>query len=224
MLGFTAATSNRADPTQSLVLVDDFIVGSGEAGEIGELGWGFTNGTWSATVVVVGHPGIHRRTSTAVAATVASSYLSSNSSTHVATMDMLVEMTWIIKPVTADVDFDLRFGLTTDTASAPAASGVYFEKLAADTNWFAVCRASSTQTRTDMGVAFAADWVKLRLRRVSATAVAFSVNGGAEIQIATNVPTTNQVLAAGFSVVPQSANARSVDVDFFSLKLAAQTR
>jgi hypothetical protein len=53
---------------------------------------------------------------------------------------------------------DKRVGmLSTAVSAAPSDDGVYFECLAADTNWFAVTRdGAASQTRTDTTVAFAA--------------------------------------------------------------------
>jgi hypothetical protein len=217
--------ARNLDPTAPTILRDDFSFASTESGEIGELGWGFTNGTWGIVNPEEHHPGTCRRTSTAVSGTVASSFPGGGGTAAAVRMDQVDQMTWIIKPTTADVDFDLRFGLASDFTDQTPTNGVYFEKLAADTNWFAVTRISDVETpRTDTGVAFAASWIKLTLRRVDSDTVAFSVNGGAEVEVSTNVPIASNVLAFGFHIVPQSANARSVDVDFFSFRYAAMTR
>lgn len=221
---FTRANPDRANPLSTTILIDEFTVASTESGETGELGWGFTNGSFGIVNPEASHPGICRRTSTAVATTVASTFTGGGGTAAAIRMDQFDEMTWIIKPTTADADFDLRFGLASDLTSATPTNGAYFEKLAADTNWFGVGRVSGVQTRADTGTAFAAGWFKLKVRRLSASSVGFSVNGGAEVTVTGDVPIGTNILAFGFHVVPQSANARSVDVDFFSMKLTAQAR
>jgi hypothetical protein len=215
---------SRIDPTNPTITVDEFEFASTETGEIGEMGWGFTNGTFNLVNPESGHPGTCRRASTAVAATVASVFPGGGGATPTHRFDQIDEQTWIIKPVTADTDYDLRFGWSSDFTSATASNGVYFEKLAADTNWFGVSRTSGSQTRTDLGVAFAASWFKLRMRRIDASTVGFSINGGSETTIAATIPPGSNVLLFGFHIIPQSANARSVDVDWYGHRLVAQSR
>lgn len=222
-LQFTRANRDPANPLAQTVIVDEFTVSSTETGENGELGWSFTNGSFNLIGPETNHPGICRRASSASSGAVASTYTGGGGVTVVVTMEQVDEVTWVIRPVTADTDFDLRFGMFSDMTANPPAAGSYFEKLAADTNWFGVGRLASVQTRVTTGVAFAASWFKLKLRRVSASVVAFSVNGGAEVQVTTNNPSTTG-MAFGFQIIPGSANARSVDVDFFSMKLTAQAR
>ena len=71
---FSPAGIDLADPRQPVVIRDEFTFASTESGEIGELGWGFTNGTWNLVNPEDGHPGTCRRASTAVSGTVASSF------------------------------------------------------------------------------------------------------------------------------------------------------
>jgi hypothetical protein len=80
------------------------------------------------------------------------------------------------------------------------------------------------QTRSDLGVAFAASWFKFRVRRIDASTVGFRIDGGSEITITSNIPPASNVLLFGNHIIPQSANARSVDIDFYSHRLVAQSR
>ena len=130
-----------------------------------------------------------------------------------------------MESITTVANVDIRIGLANDFTANPPINGAYFEKLSADTNWFGVGRVSNVETRTDTGVAAAADtWLNFKLRRVSATVLGFSVNGGTEIEVTGNMPVDSTSLLPGFHLVPTSASARNLDVDFFSMKLAAQTR
>lgn len=223
---FTPAPFNPADPRQPYILADDFLYASTETGEIGDLGWSFTNGTWNLAAAEAGHPGICRRVTTAVATTVASAFPGGGGTAVNMRFDQWREMTWIVKPVTTAADFVIRLGVLNDMTSNPPTNGAYIEKLSTDTNWFGVVRQSGSEVRVDLGVAAAADtWYKFRLRQISATSVGFSVNGGADVVASgatVPAPTTNMV--QGFQVTPTSANARTIDVDFFSLVLAAQDR
>ena len=216
--------ASRLDPTNPTILVDDFCFGSTESGEMGGLGWGFTNGAFNLVNPEANHPGMAERASTAVAGVVASTFSGGGGTTVVHQFGQFDEQTWVVKPKTADTDFDIRVGLASDLTANPPTNGVYFEKLAADTNWFAVARISGVQTRTDLGVAFAADWIKVKIRRIDASTVGFTANALAEIQIATNVPLATNTVAFGFQVIPGSANARSLYIDFFSQRFVAQTR
>lgn len=222
---FTPANRDPANPLAQTILVDEFLFASTETGEIGELGWGFTNGTWNLVASEANHPGTCRRASTAVSLTVASAYPGGGGAAVNMRFDQLDEINWVVRVPTPVASTDIRIGLANDFTTNPPINGAYFEKLTADTNWFGVGRVSSVETRTDTGVAAAADaWVKLRLRRVSATVLGFSVNGGAEIQVAGNMPIDTTSLLPGFQIIPTTANARNLDVDFFSMRLAAQTR
>lgn len=219
------ANRDPASPLAQTIIVDDFLFASTETGEIGELGWSFTNG--SANLIgapEAAHPGAIARASTAVADAVASLYSGGGGTAVAMRYDQLSEMTWIIKPATAGADFTLRFGLFSDVTANPPTNGAYFERLAADTNWFGVGRAAATQTRADTTVALAADWVKLRMRRVSDTVVAFSVNGGADVLVSSNAPLAANTMVFGCQIIPTTANARTVNIDFFSMKLMAQAR
>jgi len=214
---------SRIDPTNSTITVDEFEFASTETGEIG-LGWGFTNGTFNLVNPEAGHPGTCRRTSTAVIGAVASVFPGGGGATPTHRFDQIDEQVWIIKPVTADTDYDLRFGWSSDFTSAAAPNAVYFEKLTTDTNWFGVSRTGGSQTRVDTGVAFAAGWFKLRLRRIDASTIGFSINGGSESTITSTIPAATTVLLFGFHIIPQSANARSVDADWYGHRLVAQSR
>ena len=220
----TRFVADPADPRSPRVLSDEFTIATTEGGEIGEQGWNFTNGTWNLINPEANRPGICRRASTAVSGTIASAFTGGGGAVPAIQVDQAVEMTWLVRPVTADADFDLRFGLSSDFTSQTPLNGIYFEKLAADTNWFAVCRASSVQTRVNTGAAFSAGWFNLKRRQISATSMGFTVNGAAEVVVDTNVPAATIAMVYGFHIVPQSANARSVDTDFFSMKIPGTVR
>lgn len=224
-LQFMRANRDPANPLAQTIIVDEFLFASTETGEIGELGWGFTNGTANLIgAPEVDHPGAIARASSAVSSAVASTYSGGGGTTVALRYDQVSEMTWIVKPATDGADFDLRFGLLSDMTSATPTNGAYFEKLAADTNWFGVGRVGGVQTRTDTGVAMSVNWFRLKMRRASNTVVAFSVNGGAEVLVSSNAPLAANTMVFGFQIIPTTANARTVNVDFFSMKLTAQAR
>ncbi len=217
---------DRSDPQAATVIIDEFLFASTESGEIGELGWGFTNGTWNLVASEAGHPGTCRRASTAVSGTVASAFPGGGGTAVNMRFEQWSEMTWIVEPITTVAAVDIRIGVCNDWTANPPVNGAYIEKMTADTNWFGVVRQSGSQARVDLGVAAAADtWYKFKIRQISATSVGFSVNGGAEVVASgATVPAASTNMVQGFHLVPTSANARNLDVDFFSMKMAAQTR
>ena len=217
--------ASRLDLTAAPVFFDDFLFASTETGEIGELGWGFTNGTWNLVNPDANHPGTCRRASSAVANAVASAYPGGAGTAISLRFDNFDECTWIVKPVTSVADVTFRFGILSDMTADPPTNGAYIERLSTDTNWFGVARVGGVQTRSDLGVAGVADtWVKIKIRTVSATVVAFSINGGAEIQVASDVPISTNNMVFGFQIIPTTANARSLDVDAFSMRLQPNAR
>jgi hypothetical protein len=222
---YIAGEGGITDPLTAPALVDEFLFASTETGEIGELGWGFTNGTANlAGTPEANHPGIIARASSASSGAVASMWSGGGGTTVSMRYDQLDEMTWIIKPATAGADFDLRFGVLSDMTANPPTNGAYFEKLSADTNWFGVGRAAGVQTRTDTGVALSANWFRLTMRRISDRDTAFSIDGGAEVLVSSNTPLAANTMVFGCQIIPTTASARTVNIDFFSMLLNANTR
>jgi hypothetical protein len=216
--------SQMVDPSAPQILVDEFMSSSTESGETGGIGWGFTNGTLNIVNPEAGHPGIVTRTSTAVIDAVASMFTGGGGAASVIRQDQIDVNYWVVKPGNVTGDHDVRIGFAADFTALVPATGIYFEKLAADANWFAVCRTAGVQTRADTGVAYTAVWTTLKIRRVDATHFAFSVNGGVETEIAATVPGDATVLVFGNHIVPKAAIARAMSYDFFSLQMRAQAR
>jgi hypothetical protein len=215
--------ASAIDPISPRQISDDFLSGSSEAGEVGELGWTFTQGSMAPVAAEQNHPGAFRRTSNSTANQIASLILHSTWQANFR-FDEWSECTWIFKPTAANTDAIYRFGLTTDISTATPTAAVYLERLNTDTNWFFVTRNASVQTRVDSGIAFGASWVKIRMRRVSATEVRFSINGSAEIAITANIPLAATGLHFGSQIVPTTTTARAVDVDYFSASLLPVVR
>lgn len=217
---------DQADPATPRVLFDDFVTQSTETGEVGFLNWSFTNGSIVAANNQQNHPGIQRRTGGTTANQVASFYLGAAVGTTVFRFDEFDEFTWIFAQAAAGIaDTTWQFGILSAMGNIAPAHGVYLEKLPADTNWFFVCRNGGVQTRVNSGVAAnTTAWIKIKVRRVSAAEVAFSINGGAEVSITTNIPDAADSFNIGAQHAATGTTARSVDLDFFSLKLLSVTR
>jgi hypothetical protein len=97
-------------------------------------------------------------------------------------------------------------------ASTKPTNGIYwqFDTNAADTNFSAVTRSASTETKTASATAANTAWNLLTIRSDAAGTIIFSING-VDTSISTNVPTV--ALSPFLRVVTRTAAARSVDVD-----------
>lgn len=213
------------DPTQPVVFHDDFLYLSNETGEVGSLGWSYTNGSVASIAGEANHPGIFRRTSGAVTNEVSSFYPNGSGSTVTMLFGSLDEMTWVFRPITSGTDFTLRFGIGSGPTGTTMPNGVYLERLAADTSYFGVARSSNTETRTSaLKTITANEWTKVRIRRITSSSVGFSIDGGSETTISSNVPgaTGGQIIFS--HIIPTTNNAREVDIDWFSLRTNALTR
>lgn len=204
---------------------EDFIGGSTSTLTVGEYGWQITG---SATVPVylaaeAGAPGILRRDTSSTSGVVAVLALgASGSGTGIHPSDTF-DLTWRIRLNTNDTDTTVRAGLNCGATSGdPPADGIYFEKLAADTNWFRITRASSTETRTSHGVAVSTSFVKMRIRRKDGSTISFSINGGAEADVTTNITTAG---CRPFTHIKNSAAAaKTLDHDYFYMLVSGLSR
>jgi hypothetical protein len=201
------------------VYKDEFGTGRLQSGSVGALNWSYA-GTSQSFQTVTGRPGVVRRGSTS--STV--SYLVSSFDDS-ATFDPAgdFDLTWSVRS-TIDSDTLVRVGAVCgdgETSALPGA-GIWFEKLTTDTNWFAVARTgSSSSTRVDMGTATNAAWVKLRIRRSGAN-LAYSVNGGAEGTVSTQIPSAGCNL---WTMIQSSvAGSKDLDHDYVVLRVTGLNR
>jgi hypothetical protein len=212
---------DRTDPTVAQSFVDDFLGGSNETGEVGELGWNFTNGSMTALSELQNHPGVYRRTGSATANQVCAFRLHGNLAFR---FDEFHATTIIFKETLATTDATWQIGILSTFTSLTQTHGCYLEVLPADANWFFVTNNGTSPHRVDSGVAQSTGWIKIRIRRVSSTIVAFSINGGAEVQLSTNIPDAADAFDVGVCSANTSTTARVIDLDFWSLKMLPITR
>lgn len=214
----------QSDPTLAsnpILLRDDFIAQSTEAGEIGELGWSTLTGTVAAqaSTTLGSVVGVVRFTSNTTGASVNSLFLGSTGATPLIASGDIDTMIYRVKAVSAAADFDIRVGWTNDLTSATPTAGVYFEKLAADTTWFAVARMSGTQTRTAMATLDTSFHTFLISQTGPGTSVTFQIDkAGTPVTITTNVPTTSTAMCPGLYISPTTTTARSFDIDTFTMR------
>ncbi len=211
--------SDVSDPLTAAILVDEFFSQSIESGEIGQLGWSFTNGSIVAATAEQNHPGIVTRRSGVTANLVSSFYLGSSGTATQLRYSDWDSITWVFRASALNSDVAYQLGLMTAFGALAPTAGVYLERLSTEANWFFVSRNASVQTRVDSGIVFGTGWVKIRLRRIDASTVGYSINGGAEIVIATNAPAAATLMATGMQMVQTGTTARDVLIDFVSIKM-----
>jgi hypothetical protein len=224
----TARTNLELDPRKNPIEFDDFYVADNAAGDLGKLGWVTSGGSSAYQAGSAGHPGQVRRSTGSTINT--SAYLMLDVSTFQGQImpTETFETMWIVKPAQIDAFTLIRFGLMSSMTAQPT-GGMYFERLAADTNWFAVCRHSSVETRVDTGHAAAAAWVVGIVRRIDASTIGFRIAatvdaalGATEQTITTNIPSIVQ--NALLMITNSEAASKSVDVDYWDLRFTGLSR
>jgi hypothetical protein len=202
---------------------DDFAVGL--LASPGELSWSVSGGTNNNPYAIItppaGRPGILRRSTSASAGTYAYTRLV-NSAAGMFFPAAMFDMLWIFALAQTDTDTGVRIGMGSDPTANPPANGIYLEKLYADTQWFAVTRASAAQTRSAAVATCDTNYHKVRIRRIDASTIGFTFDGGAEITQTLTIPTAALVPVA--AIVNQSAVDKSLDIDFFSLRITGLNR
>lgn len=197
---------------------DDFLSGSAAgSGTLGRLGWSLTTATAAGQSSVSGHHGIHRISSTATANQICAMHLKTGGALYSGDD---FEILFIVKPVEADGTIKIRCGLSDGVTSDTATSHVIFEKDFADTTWFVYNRAASTSsTRVNTSVnTTAGTWYRMKIRRSGST-IYYSIDGGTETSMATNVPAAT--VQPYLQVTSNDANVSNVDIDYFEMLVAA---
>lgn len=203
-------------------LCDDFLAGAlATSGSIGDLNWGTAGGTTTVFGNAVGHPGIVRLDTTATSGTIERLGMGPNGTDPFASQETW-DITWILRLNTNDANTQLRAGFANNLSTDPPNDGVYFEKLAADVSWFGVTRAGGVQNRTAAIAPTSTNWVVLRLRRVDASTVGFSINGAAEVTATLTIPATG--VQPWVQIVNSAAASKTVDVDYFEMRITSLAR
>lgn len=215
---------DQMDETLPVVDSDEFMNNSGGTGQIGVLGWKFTNGSIYVPAIAQNHPGLVGLRTGATANQVASFYIGNAVGTNILRFDEWLEARYIFRPTAANTDCAYQFGPMSAYGSLTPAHGVWFERLSTDTNWFFVSCNASTKTRVDSGVAFTADWFNIKMRRISSSSVGFVLNGGTEVTIGTNIPDAADGLNIGLQRAGTTTTTRDVDLDRIAYKSLPITR
>lgn len=216
---------------------DDFVGGNTTSGTIGELGWkiGSTAGTPAVTEELADADSI------GVISIATGGTSGNDASLHLGTgtpvylyesligTSKTVDVIWKLRLPSTFSNADFRFGIADSGAAAAPGGGLYLEKLAADTNWFAVGKFIG-ETRVDTGIAAASSAaICARLRIVSdataanARAYAWAASSIAGLASATRISFDDYFKvyvspALPFAgVVTQTGAARSIKVDLANI-------
>lgn len=220
--GIMVPTKPR-DSRVSFSIEDDFW--SIDTTRIGDLAWlkgGGASSTAANIASVAGHPGIVQLSTGATTSTLAYLALTGNPALGQFMATDMWDLTWVFR-CNPDSSTQIRVGAMVDP-SGTITSGMYLEKLLADTNWFVVLRNASTETRIDTGVAAAGNaWHTFRARRVSSSAMAYSLDGVADT---TSTVSTRPAVAVSpaATIFNGAAAAKTLDIDYFRSGFAGLAR
>jgi hypothetical protein len=187
--------------------------------------WNTTSGTLTNRAAEASHPGIFRRLANNQSTWMFTPSVTSSSNGFLLPADTF-DLHFFIRVNNDDSNVTYRIGLyggTNASSSAQPSDGIYFEKLTTDTDWFGVCRAASSQTRsTSPGAVSAAAWARLRIRRIDASTIGFTIDGGTEQTVTTNVPTASMLLC--MFMQSHAAADKTYDIDLITCTLSGLAR
>lgn len=202
----------------TIELQDDFLSGTTASGSVGTLGWS-SAGTITTQVSVANRLGVYRIDTGAVSGTQARiNFISS------ALLDpaLPTTQTFIARLNTNDANTTVRIGSANGISADPPIHGIYFEKLDPDVNWFCITRAGAVQTRTDSGVPVTVNFEAFVISRKS-TGVDFLINGVTVCPAQnTNIPTT--FIGSYFWIINSAAASKTMDVDYWDIRLTGLVR
>ena len=212
------------DPTTMIFVKDEFLahlfVNSGPPFNFASAGLG--SGSVTPQAAVAGRNGVLRISTDSVANDIeVFDQITTIMPIHTSdTFDIL----FIAKRVQDDANATTRMGLFNagGTTSDPPTSGIYFERLAGDTQWFCVSRSASTQTRSTAVASSDTNWHRFRLRRVDGSTIGCSIDGGTEQTNTTNIPSVATKMVMQEKTT--AAAAKSLDIDYVDLLITGLTR
>lgn len=125
---------------------------------------------------------------------------------------------FIVKLKTFTDDYQIKLGLFEDISNPNV--GIYFD-VTSDTSNRIIPTCDDGTVNTGSTTAFTLDsWYTLKIRKISATSVGFTINNGTEEVLSTNIP--SGFLNCGVYFLNTAGTATqdiSFNIDFFSLKL-----
>lgn len=204
-------------PYNSLAIIqDEFLTGAAVNGQVGSLGWN-AGGTIASGTSTTNNPGTYLISTGAVSGTIGRINMFGS---NVVNFNNNQLATYVYQVNTNDANTTIRIGTSNTWGSSPPASGIYIEKLDADTNWFCITRAGGVETRTDSGIAVNTSFVSTSLIRNS-SGVLYTIGGVSVCGThTTNIP--SGLGGYGIQIVNSAAVSKSITVDYFSLEVTVQ--
>lgn len=209
--------SQETQYKREVFLSDEFLTGTTSSGAVGALGWTIA-GTPNLVASTPSNIGIFQIATGGVSGTQARIVFPANPAIDPSAVSELV---WVARLNTNDANVTARFGAQNNVALDPPAHGIYFEKLDADTNWFAVTRDNGTQTRTDTGVAVTTGFATFTWTRLQ-SGVQFQINGTLVATHTTNIPVT--FISPALWLINSAAASKSADFDYFQYSATGLNR
>lgn len=216
MIFFSSGKRPGYNFRRSSFLQDDFRSGATGGGNIGETGWSSSGGVTSYLTAEPNRPGIVRSSTTTVSGTIrAINWFGQNFA-----MDA-TNTSWRFladaRLNTNDANTTVRIGPMNSHGNNPPASGVYFEKLDGDTNWFCVLRSGGveTGTRINSGVAVTTSFMRFHLISTNST-VTFWIGAALVGTLSANYPIVDLIPA--LQIVNSAAADKTLDIDYAELE------
>ena len=217
-----------SDPTQPIIIVDNFIrQPNGNPDGTGGLSF-FPAGNTTVlnsnnlpilfTESEIDHNGIIIVRLSASDENINSFILGQTSTADVCRFTDVNTLYYIIK-TPATLNHSIRIGFMDAFNSTPSPNEICFERLTTESNISIVTRQNGTQTKTSSGITYSANtWYTFKITRTLANTVDFTINT-TTVNQTTNIPIG--FLNVGVQIQGNGSNADDEDFkfDFFSLKL-----
>ncbi len=206
-----------------LVIDEDFCFGSNADGDIG-IGWRIYNltgtGSTAGLVSSASGSGLFNVTSGATSGNSTCISMGLSGGTSIYNPCATAFRMTIRCALSASTSVQCLWGVTGDgsglSGNATITNGIYIRaNTGTDTNFTFCCTSGGSTTATASSVALDTSYHVFAVRRVSASSVAFSIDGGAETTIATNVPTG--AMSPRFQAGTLTSASRTVSADYFKL-------
>jgi len=171
---------------------EDFEGGSTTSGSIGRLGWSTIStatGSIAGGLMANGDPGAYLLQTGATSGSFITLFCGPAGLSFFKA-NMLFDIAFSFLASASDNSLGFDVGMADQTNTLDPSEGIYLQKKTGDTNYFFVCRNGGVETRTDSGVAADTNIHTIRIRQTSVGTIGFSLDGGAFVNIASNVPST----------------------------------
>lgn len=209
----TVEAQRGYDWRTTVVLQDEFCIGSGGSGSVGALGWNAAGTVSAGTGSLANHPCTIIVDTGASSGTIARIGCFGSGAGFNSSYPQSV--TWDLKATQIDGNTTIRFGTAATFGTNPPNDGVYFERLDADTNWFVVTRASSTSVRVDTGIAADTNFHRFRFEE-GATAVRFYID---DVLIGTQTANISSAyVCPGAFIINSTAASKKIEIDYFEMR------